>query len=261
MAIMSSDPHTHAERIREQFTRQAHPFAALPIHSQEQSLAWLAEGLKVSTRDSILDAGCGPGLVACYLAPLAGTVCGVDATPAMVAKARQIAAERGCGNATFQEGLMERLPFPDRTFDGVVTRYAFHHVLDTVAAMKELVRVCRPAGRVVVCDAAPRAACRDAYDAWERLRDPSHSSARTPEELNALAEQHLCDVTSRGFRLEADVEALVSVSFPDPGAREQLIASMRADLRVDALDMGVRDIGGRLMMSFPIIVVAGSVPR
>jgi len=36
---------------------------------------------------------------------------------------------------------------------------------------------------------------------------------------------------------------------------------MRADLRVDALDMGVRDIGGRLMMSFPIIVVAGSVPR
>lgn len=259
--FMNNDQHGHADRIREQFTRQAEPFAAFQIHSQEQSLAWLAEGLRLSKRECVLDAGCGPGLVACYLAPLSGSVIGVDATPAMVAKAKQMADEKGCSNATFKEGFMERLPFPDHAFDGVVTRYTFHHVLDAAAAMRELIRVCRPGGRVVVCDAAPRAACRDAYDDWERVRDPSHTSARTPEELQELAERDLREVTCRGFRLESDVEALVGASFPDPGGRERLMAIMRADLGVDALDMGVREVNGQLKMSFPILVVAGTVPN
>ena len=258
---MSTSAQHHADRIRDQFTRQAEPFAALRIHSQEQSLAWLAEELRLSGHERVLDAGCGPGLVACHLAPLAAVVVGVDATPAMVAKAEAVARERGCANVVFQEGVMEQLPFPDQHFDGVVTRYTLHHVLDAASVMSELVRVCRPGGRIVVCDAAPRAACRDAYDAWERVRDPSHSSARTPGELVGLASARLRDVSYRSFRLAADVEQLIASSFPAPGAREELLACMRADIGRDALDMGATsDTEGRLKMSFPIMVVAGTVP-
>ncbi len=249
----------HAERIRDQFTRQAEPFAAYRIHSQEESLEWLREELRLHGAERVLDAGCGPGLVACHLAPFAAEVVGVDATPAMVAKARELAAERGCENVTFLEGTMERLPFERGAFDGVVTRYTFHHVLDAARVTSELVRVCRPGGRVVVCDAAPRAACRDAYDAWERLRDPSHTSARTPEELRDLAEGHLDDVSVRAFRLDAEVDALIASSFPAPGGREALLARMRADVGVDALDMSARIEDGRLRMAFPIVVVAGPV--
>jgi ubiquinone/menaquinone biosynthesis C-methylase UbiE len=156
---------------------------------------------------------------------------------------------------------MEHLPFEAGSFDRVVTRYTMHHVLDAAEVMAELVRVCRPGGRVVVCDAAPRAERRDAYDRWERLRDPSHTSARTTEELRSLADRWLCDVSQRCFRLPAEVEALIASSFPAPGGREQLLEQMRADAGVDALDMNAQWLDGRLLMSFPIAIVAGTAAR
>ncbi len=256
---MSTSPGGHAARIRDQFTRQAEPFAAFRIHSQEESLEWLREELRLAGTERIVDAGCGPGLVASYLAPFAREVIGVDATPAMLDTGRDDARDRGCENVSFTEGLMEALPFEDDAFDAAVTRYTFHHVLDAGRAMAELVRVCRPGGRVVVCDAAPRASSREAYDAWERIRDVSHSSARTPEELRALADASLDDVSVRSFRLESPVDALIASSFPAEGGRERLLAAMQADVGVDALDMGARVVDGRLMMSFPILIVAGTV--
>lgn len=256
---MKASPSDHADIIRDQFTRQADPFAAFRIHSQEISLEWLREDLRLRGDEQILDAGCGPGLVACHLAPHVGAVIGVDATPAMVAKARQVAVERKCTNVTFQEGLMEQLPFPNGTFDGVVSRYTIHHVLDAATAMAELIRVCRPGGRVVICDATPRAESRDAYDAWERIRDPSHTSARTASELKALAATRLIDVSMRGFRLDTGVENLVASSFPIDGGKERLMERMRADVGVDSMDMDARVIDGRLHMSFPISIVAGTV--
>ncbi len=257
---MSTTGAAHAARIREQFTKQAEPFAAFRIHSQAESLEWLRDELRLSGTERVVDAGCGPGLVAAYLAPFAREVVGVDATPAMLDKGRRVAVERGCENVSFLEGTMEQLPFDDGQFDGAVTRYTFHHVLDAAQAMAELVRVCRPKGRVVVCDAAPRASSRDAYDAWERIRDASHTSARTPEELRSLAEASLVDVSVRTFRLESAVDALIGSSYPEEGGAERLLASMRADVGVDALDMGARFTDGQLMMSFPILIVAGTVP-
>jgi SAM-dependent methyltransferase len=256
---MSTSDEAHASRILEQFTRQADPDAALRIHYQEASLELLREGLALRGRERVLDAGCGPGLVACHLAPHAAEVVGLDATPAMVAKARAVAAERGIGNVRFDEGTMEALPFADACFDAVVTRYTFHHLVDPARALVEMVRVCRPGGRVVVCDAAPRADARDAYDAWERIRDPSHASARTAAELEALGRAHLDDVSVVGFRLDADVEQLIDSCFPEEGGRPRLLAAMRADVGVDRLDMDAREERGRLRMAFPILVVSGTV--
>lgn len=249
----------HARVIADQFTKQAEPFAAFAIHSQAESLVWLREELRDGVQGHVLDAGCGPGLVACALAPFASRVTALDATPAMLAKARALAAERGLANVVCCEGTMESLPFDDATFDGVVTRYTFHHLLDPAAAMRELVRVGRRGSRVVVCDAAPRADRRAAYDEWERVRDPSHASARTPDELQALAMQSLVDVTVRGFRLPSDVDELIASCFPAPGGAERLRREMVADVGVDRLDMNARWENGRLMMSFPVLVVAGTI--
>src|SRR4051812_44998460 len=104
------DSAAHAARIRDQFTRQVEPFAALRIHTQEASLELLRAGLALSGRERVLDAGCGPGLVACYLAPHAAEIVGIDATPAMVHKARALAAERGLANTRFDEALLEAIP-------------------------------------------------------------------------------------------------------------------------------------------------------
>lgn len=260
MAAMTDQPSTHAERIRDQFTRQAEPFAAMRLHSQEQSLDWIREELRLTGAERVVDAGCGPGLVALHLAPHAREVVGVDATPAMVAKARSLAADRGCPNATFTEGVIERLPCADRSVDAVVTRYTFHHLVDPRAAIAEMVRICRPGGRVVVCDATPQAACRDAYDAWERIRDPSHTSARTPEELEQLARERLTDVAVRRFRLPSDLETLIAHSFPVEGGATRLHDQLRADIGNDRLDFAARIDAGRLSLAFPISIVSGTRP-
>ncbi len=74
---------------------------------------------------------------------------GLDADPAMVEAARQAAADAGLG-ATFVAGELARLPFPDTSFDVVVAVTVLCFVPGATASIRELVRVLRPGGRLVL---------------------------------------------------------------------------------------------------------------
>jgi ubiquinone/menaquinone biosynthesis C-methylase UbiE len=260
------DEQTHAALIRDQFTKQAEPFAALGIHTHGEGLVLLGDCLALSGRERLLDAGCGPGLLLREFAPRAQEAVGVDATPAMLDKARELLVQAALSNVQLLEADMEQLPFPDASFDAVVSRYTFHHLLHPERAMAELARVCKPGGRVVVCDAAPRPDAREAYDDWERIRDPSHTSARTEAELVALARAELTQLQVRRFRLLSDVRELLASSFPSDAQllyqqMLEALGSARAQdsdaTRHDALDMQPFLRGDRLMMSFPVSIVVG----
>ena len=120
------------------------------------------------------------------LARVARHVTGIDLTPAMLEQARALQRQQGLENLTWQEGDVLPLPYADHSFSIVSTRFAFHHFEDPLAVLKEMRRVCRPGGRVVVADSAPAAGKADAFNRMERLRDPSHVRALSPEELRAL---------------------------------------------------------------------------
>lgn len=123
----------------ESFAGVANPF----------SLGRLAPG------ETVLDLGSGAGtdsLVAAQMVAPGGTVTGIDMTPEMVAKARGAAAQMGLGNVEFLEGEVERLPFPDETFDVVISNGVIDLVPDKDAVFAEVARVLRPAGRIQVAD-------------------------------------------------------------------------------------------------------------
>jgi arsenite methyltransferase len=113
------------------------------------SLGPLREG------EDVLDLGSGAGtdsLVAAQMVGPAGSVTGVDMTPAMLERARRAADELGATYVRFVEGQAEQLPFDDETFDVVVSNGVIDLVPDKDAVFSELHRVLRPGGRIQVAD-------------------------------------------------------------------------------------------------------------
>ncbi|HWE70227.1 MAG TPA: class I SAM-dependent methyltransferase [Acidimicrobiales bacterium] len=100
----------------------------------------------------ILDVGCGTGYLLRQLAArAAGAVelTGIDAAPAMVEAANAAADDPRLHVTT---GVAERLPFPDATFDLVVSTTSFDHWQDQPAGLAECARVTAPGGRLVLVD-------------------------------------------------------------------------------------------------------------
>lgn len=104
----------------------------------------------------VLDVASGPGQLALVLARQvgpSGSVDGIDASAAMVTRAR-VNAERSGLPVRFQTGRAQQLPFDSRTFDVVVCTLALHHIAaeDRATALAEMFRVLRPAGRLLLAD-------------------------------------------------------------------------------------------------------------
>jgi arsenite methyltransferase len=105
--------------------------------------------------ERVLDLGSGAGtdsLVAAQMVGPEGSVVGIDMTPEMLAKARGAAADLGAGNAEFVEGEVERLPFPDSSFDVVISNGVIDLVPDKDAVFSEIHRVLAPGGRIQIAD-------------------------------------------------------------------------------------------------------------
>jgi ubiquinone/menaquinone biosynthesis C-methylase UbiE len=248
----------HDKAIVDQFTRQAVPFSLQPAHSQEAFLNLILESSGVGPEDTVLDVACGPGLVACALAARARHVTGIDLTPAMIARARQLQAEQGLTNLSWQIGTVLPLPYEDASFSLVVSRYSFHHFLDPRAVFAEMVRVCTPGGRVLVADVTMEAAKRDYFDFEEKLRDPSHTRSLTPEEFQRLAgEFKLQEITTAFIKSERNLETHLKASFPHPGDDDKVRKIFREDLGKNELGLGAYWQGDQIYFAYHIIILVG----
>lgn len=101
------------------------------------------------------DLGCGTGALSAALAPHVHTVHAVDASPAMLSAASARLA--GLQNVQVHEGALEALPLDDDVLDVAVLMLVLHHVPDPLRALREVQRVLRPAGRLLIADMRPHA--------------------------------------------------------------------------------------------------------
>ena len=247
---------SHNSRILDQFTQQAAPFAAAaPIRNQE-ALDRIVQWSGAGPDDTVLDVACGPGLLACAFAKLAKHATGIDMTPAMLEQARKTQQEQGLNNVSWQQGDVYSLPFPPDQFSIVSSRFVFHHLQDPPNALKEMKRVCKPGGKVVVADMAPQPAKAAALNAAELLRDPSHVRALPVDELLGLFKQvDLGTPQVFSYRMEGELEDLMSRSFPNQGDADRVRKTYSESISDNALDLNTRRADGTIYYSLPVAVL------
>lgn len=108
--------------------------------------------------ERVLDVGCGTGYLSRILAPVvtpSGHVTGVDPSPAMI----EYASRHAPANCTYVEGSGQDLPFPDGSFDLVISSLAVHHIPAEARpeALRQMFRVLRPGGRLLIAEFRPPA--------------------------------------------------------------------------------------------------------
>jgi ubiquinone/menaquinone biosynthesis C-methylase UbiE len=124
------------------------------IRTPEERAAWdRVFALAMGGRQALdaLDIGCGTGFLSLELAARGHRVTGIDFAPAMLALAKEKAAEAGAA-IRFEEADAENLPFAPASFDLVITRHVLWTLPHPEAAIDEWMRVLRPGGRLAVID-------------------------------------------------------------------------------------------------------------
>jgi len=258
---MSNDSHdgSHRDLILDQFTRQATPFSTADTITDVNALRMIVEAAMARPGDTVLDVACGGGIIVCAFAPKVRHATGIDMTPAMLDRARQLAAEKGVANVSWDQSDVGALPYADGAFDIVVTRFSMHHFLDPVAVLREMVRVCAPGGRVVLVDmyASEDPAKAAEWNRAEKLRDPSHVRCLPLTELQALFDKaDLPEPRASFYELRDEVRNLLRRSFPNPGDDVKIIEMFAASADDDRLGIPIRRDGDRIEYAYPIAILA-----
>ncbi|GAA3201763.1 class I SAM-dependent methyltransferase [Actinocorallia longicatena] len=140
----------------------------------------LIEFAEPTPADHCLDVAYGPSPVASALSPSVGDVTTVGIGP------------EHSGDLSSHPSA---LPYNDAVFSLVTARFSLHRLADPVAALREMIRVCHPAGRIVIADLARTNHSSDHRDALERVRDPSYRSTPPIGDFTAMIESAGATVT------------------------------------------------------------------
>ncbi len=118
---------------------------------------------------SVLDAGCGTGILAVHMADHVDRIVGMDISRAMLAVAERRRADSRKTNVEFVAGDLQSIPFGDASFDCVISSAALYNTRLPVS-LPELRRVLKPGGRILIADLVQRRPWLDRRPAWAVLR-------------------------------------------------------------------------------------------
>lgn len=154
--------------------------------------ARLLSELALDVKTEILDLGCGTGELTLALATRVGAVTAVDVDLKSLSELKAEQAKLGLTNISASVMDAGSLELPEASFDRVVCRYASHHFPDVERVVREIARVTKPGGKLVIQDAI--SSDIPSVDAFRtkvgKLRDATYVDTLTPDQWQALFAKH-----------------------------------------------------------------------
>lgn len=139
-------------KVQQVFGERAATYVNSASHTDQEVLSRVRGMCGELGGTKVLDVATGTGHTALFLASHAGNVIGLDLTPQMLKLAQRASEEKGIENTEWVRGDVNALPFPDASFDVVCSRRAPHHFPDLDRALKEMARVLKDGGVMVIDD-------------------------------------------------------------------------------------------------------------
>ena len=146
-------PEMEALKARLKATWMSGDYAHFAQYLEPGARDFLAR-LQIEPGTRMLDVGCGAGQIAVPAARAGALVTGVDIASNLIERARARAASEGV-DVRFDEGDAEMLPYPDASFDLVVSLIGAMFAPRPSLVAAELLRVCRPGGRIAMANWTP----------------------------------------------------------------------------------------------------------
>ncbi len=239
----------HDRELQRAFDGQAARFERAPVQTDSSALVRLVAFAGIPPDALVLDAGCGPGLVAEALLAARHRVHGVDLSAEMVRRARERCARFG-DRARFEQGSAMELALAG-PFDGAISRLVLHHLEDPLALVRRQAALVRPGGVVVASDHTgdPDPGAALWHQQIERARDRTHVRNLTPGQIADL-------LVAAGLESVALVEEPFQLDFDEwfdrgtPGCPKAEVRALVLAGRARGYDPSPRPDGGITIRCF-----------
>ena len=221
------------DKVQEQFNKQAAIFSQQSTIANPDYTQWMLDHIELKPEDKVLDVAAGTGHFSRAIAPYVRQVTALDLTTAMIEQGKLETLKAGITNIQFEQGTAENLHYPDVSFDVAVTRFSLHHFETPIAALREMNRVLKLGGRIAVIDlvSPDNLELAEAYNHFERLRDPSHTTALAPNALQNIVADAGFDVVQGTARdIEVDLTRWLDLTQTPPEARKLIQDNVGAEL-------------------------------
>lgn len=160
--------------------------------------AHVVEFAAVRPGEKVLDVACGTGVVAITAARAGATVSGLDLTPELLEHARENEKLAECGPVEWTEGDAERLPYPDATFDVVLSQFGHMFAPRADLTLAEMRRVLKPSGRIAFATWPPEHFVGQFFAFVSRHSPPPPEGAAPPPLWGVVSV--VTERLSKGFR-------------------------------------------------------------
>ena len=220
----------HNDTVKQSFKIQAEKFASYHMSKAEYT-DYLIQRIGADGKEHALEVAAGTCICGRALAPFVKDITCLDLTEEMLEQGKKLAEESGIKNISFQTGNAEELPYEAETFDLVITRLSLHHFTNPEIPFREMQRVLKKGGKLIVWDMeATEEPLREIDDKIEKMRDPSHTRILSREEFEKLFEKDFLLQCEESTLIPVKLKNWMELTDTPENIQEEITELMKNDL-------------------------------